>query len=148
MFLFSSGLEIIALIALGLLLTYFGFQEYVVIHVENSNNTRLVWLPLKVQIERVRPFIAILEFYLSKQSFPALYVLKPSTSARIIHYEDKPVESEIPIYYTFRNIQPSENQPILVNPLLLDMPIYIEGENQIIGSSNYLINQSALIANA
>lgn len=147
MFLFSSGLEVIAMIALGLLLTYFGFQEYVVIHIENSSNTRLIWFPMKVQLEKVRPFIALIEFYISKQYFPAIFVLKPSSNNRVIHYEDKPVKSDIPVYFTFRNLQDSKNAPVLVNPLLLDMPIIIDGENQIIGSSNYLVNQSALIPN-
>lgn len=147
-FLFSSGLEIVAIVAFGLLLTYFGIQEYVVIHIEHSNNTRLIWLPLKIQLEKVRPFIAILEYYLSKQNFPVLYVVKPSlTNVRLVHYEDKPVESDIPVFYTFRNILDSDTSPIIVNPLLLDMPITISGENRTIGSSDYLINQSALIAN-
>lgn len=144
--LYSSGLEVVALLALGLILTYIGFQEYVVIHIEHSNNTRLLWLPLKVQLEKVRPFIAMLEYFVSKKYFPKIYALRPDLdNAFIVHSENKPVESSIPIYFSFRNIQSPEKEPIIINPVFLDTPISINGENEIIGSSNHLINQSALI---
>jgi hypothetical protein len=144
--LFSSGLEVVSLVGVGLLLTYYGMQEYVVIQTEYSNHKELTWLPLRVDLASVRPFIALIEFYISRQIFPTLYASRANNiGSRIIHNEAKPVLTDDIIYYRFRFIQSEGIQTVAVNPTLLDAPISIEGENNTIGQSEYLVNSRAVV---
>ena len=144
--LFSSSLEVVGLAAFGLLLTYYGVEEYVVMHIEHANTTTLIWLPKKVAIASIRPFVALLEFYLSRQYFPVIFASSTrNITPQLIHYESTSVAAHSSIIYSFRNDQISHSQPIAVNPALLDAPIIIDGANNIIGKSDYLINQRALV---
>ena len=144
--LFSSGLEVVSLLGAGLLLTYYGMQEYVVIQTEYSNQKELTWLPLKIDLASVRPFIAIIEFYISRQMFPTLYASRANNiGSRMIHNEPKPVLTDDVLYYRFRFIQSEGIQTVAVNPILLDAPISIEGEKNIIGQSEYLVNSGAVV---
>jgi hypothetical protein len=146
MLLFSYGLEVVGLTVIGLFLTYYGMQEYVVIHVEHSNTTELIWLPHKVSLASIRPFIGLLEFYVSRRHFPVLYASHSEhKGSRIVHYENKPVIADTEIYYSFRPNYGSRLEPIAVNPAKLDAPITIYGTENIIGKSNNLINHEALI---
>ena len=145
-FLYSSRLEIIALVALGLLLTYYGMFEYTVIWLEFSNQNEMIWLPTKVKLESVRPFIALLEFYLNKRQFPVLYASPVShEDSRLVHYEDHPVKSTGTIIYQFGKARESTMTQVAVNPTLLDYPLNIEGQGKVIAESEYLVNAAALI---
>ncbi len=143
--LYSSGLEIVGLAAAGLLLTYYGMQEYVVIHLEHSNHTTLVWLPVKVSLESIRPLIAMVEYYINKQYFPVLFA-SAANNARLVHDEAQPVAASKPIYFRFRNLQNPGIQQVAVNPSLLDSAIDIGANEDIIGTGKNLVNRSALLA--
>jgi hypothetical protein len=146
--LYSSSLEVVAIVAAGLLLTYYGMQEYLVIHMEHTNHTELIWLPNRVSLESVRPLVGILEYYTNKQQFPILYAINSKRSnSQIIHYEGHVVKSSDAILFSFANHQIEGNQAIAIKPELLDSPIIIYGEAKFIGQGENLINQSALIEN-
>ena len=146
--LYSSSLEVVAVVAAGLLLTYYGMQEYLVIHLEHTNHTELIWMPNRVSLESIRPLIGILEYYTNKQQFPILYAMNSNKSnSQIIHFEDHPVKSSDPILFSFANHQIQGNQAIAIKPELLDTSINIHGEEKFIGQGENLINQSALIEN-
>lgn len=146
-FLYSSSLEVVMLVALGLLLTYFGLFEYAVLHIEHDSSTTLLWLPIRVNIDDIRPFIAVIEYYVAQKRFPIFYAsaLSPDDS-RLIHYESHPVASHGTIIYQFAKI-PSERMPqIAINPAFLDAPVLISAQGKVIGEGNHLINQEALIS--
>ena len=146
--LYSSSLEVVALVAGGLLLTYYGMQEYIVIHLEHTSQSDLIWLPHRVTLESVRPLIGILEYYINKQQFPIMYAMNSnSINTQFVHYEDHPVSSTHTILFSFANHLSQEDQAIAIAPELLDSPIIINGEARIIGEGENLINQSALIEN-
>lgn len=146
--LYSSSLEVVAIVAAGLLLTYYGMQEYLVIHMEHTNNTELIWLPNRVSLESIRPLIGILEYYVNKKQFPILYAINSNASnSQIIHFENHAVKSSDTILFSFANHQIQSNQAIAIRPELLDKPISIHGEAKFIGQGENLINQSALIEN-
>jgi len=146
--LYSSSLEVVGLVAGGLLLTYYGMQEYVVIHLEHTSQSDLIWLPFRVSLESIRPLIGILEYYTTKQQFPVLYAMSSSKSnSEIIHYGDQAVKSTDAILFSFANHQSHGIQTIAIAPELLDAPIIIYGEDKFIGQGENLINQSALIEN-
>ena len=144
--LYSSSLEVVGLAAIGLLLTYYGLQEHTVLLIEHSNNTMLIWLPLRISMISVRPFIALLEYYISRQQFPVLYA-RNSTNLdnRLVHFENKPQPSKGSILYRFGASQTSEHQTVVINPILLDAPIDIYGESPIIATGDFLINKEAVI---
>ena len=144
--LYSSSLEVVALAAFGLLLTYYGMQEYSVLHIEYSNNTLLIWLPLKVTVENVRPFVAMIEYYISRQQFPILYARSGNNSeGRMVHYENVPQASTSPILYRFSPGETTNRQTVAVNPVFLDAPLQIYAEGPIIGTGDFLINKEAII---
>ena len=146
--LYSSSLEVVALAAFGLLLTYYGMQERPVLHIEYTTNTLLLWLPGKATLTSVRPFIALLEYYVHKQHFPILYARCSSNiNTRIVHHENKPQEAKAAIMYRFAPGQATTNQTIAVNPVLLDSPLNIYGEGPIIATGDFLINEEALVEN-
>ena len=146
--LYSSSLEVVAIVAAGLLLTYYGMQEYLVIHLEHTNHTELIWLPNRVSLESIRPLVGILEYYTNKQQFPILYAMNSNISnSQIIHFEDHSVKSSDTILFSFANHQIQGNQAIAIKPELLDAPIIIHGEAKFIGQGENLINRSALIEN-
>jgi hypothetical protein len=147
-FLYSSGLEVIALAAFGLLLTYYGLQEYTVLHIEYSNSSLLIWLPGKASLTSVRPFVAMLEYYLNKQHFPILFARCSSTiDSRMVHHEITPQAAKATIMYRFAPGQANDYQTVAVNPLFLDTPLDIYGEGPIIGTGDFLINKEALVEN-
>jgi hypothetical protein len=147
-FLYSSSLELVGLAAFGLLLTYYGTQEYTVLHIEYSNSSLLIWLPLKVTMSSVRPFVAMLEYYISKRHFPILFARCDSdVDTRMVHYENMPQAAKTPILYRFAPSQGVDNPSVAVNPILLDSPLPIYGDGPIIAEGEFLINQSALIEN-
>jgi len=148
MFLYSSGLEVVGLVAGGLLLTYYGWQEYLVLHIEHTSNTKLIWLPQKVLLSSIRPLIAMLEYYISKQHFPYLAIFGSNSGQTLTHFESHPVLTSSPLQVTFSNKQIIDNQLLIVNPALLDAPIEIYTEGKLIGKSNYLINNDAVINNS
>jgi len=143
--LYSSRLEIVGLVAAGLLLTYYGMQEYLVLHIEHASNTQLIWLPLKVSISSLRPLIAMLEYYVSKSHFPLLATKVSNDSPRLIHYESEPVQSATPILFTFAQNLNFGNQTLVINPEFIDAPIEICSEGKIIGKSLFLINKEAVV---
>jgi hypothetical protein len=146
--LYSSRLEVVALVAFGLLLTYYGMQEHPVLHLEYSNSSLLIWLPLRTSIASVRPFVAMLEYYLSKHRFPILFARSDSNiETRMIHYENIPQATYSPIFYRFAPSQEISNPSVAVNPVLLDAPIEIYGEGPIVAKGDFLINQAALVEN-
>ena len=146
--LYSSRLEVVALAAFGLLLTYYGMQEHPVLHLEFSNSTLLIWLPLKTTVTSVRPFVAMLEYYISKRRFPILFARSDiKAGTRLIHYENKPQATNSSIFYRFGPSQDPNNPSVAVNPVLLDSPLQIYGEGPIIAQGEFLINQGALIEN-
>lgn len=144
--LYYSSFEIIGLLAFGLLLTYYGMMEYTVLKLEYSNINELVWLPLSVKLESVRPFIAILEFYISKKQFPVLYaspvVLEDQS---LVHYESTKRESSGTIIYQFGIPAQSSMPYVAVNPALLDHTIEIDGQGKVIAEGAFLINHLAVI---
>ncbi len=142
--LYSSSLEVVGLAAAGLLLTYYGMQEYGVIHLEHANNTTLIWLPVKVSLAGIRPIIAMLEYYLNKQHFPVLFA-SATNNNRLVHDESQPVPSSGAVFYRFRNLQNPDIQQIAIDPTLLDTAIDIDANEDVIGTSNYLVNRSALL---
>lgn len=142
-FLYSSSLEMVGLAAFGMLLTYFGLQEYVVIHLEHERNTSLLWLPLKISLSSIRPFVALLEYYISKQHFPVLFA--SASTGNLTHYESHPVTTKETIKYRFRQTETEGVSSLAVNITLLDNPIKIDGHADFIGTSNHLINQEALL---
>ncbi len=146
-FLYSASLEVAGLAAFGLLLTYYGFQEHTVLHIEYSNNSLLVWLPLRSTLNSVRPFVAMLEYYIIKQHFPILFARTDNTGARMVHFENIAQTAQTTIFYRFGAGQASDNKTLAVNPILLDMPLNFNGEEHIIARGEYLINQAALIEN-
>ena len=143
---YNGSFEIIALIAFGLLLTYYGMTEYTVLRLEYSNTNELVWLPVSVKLESVRPFIAILEFYISRKHFPVLYAspVVPEDNS-LVHYESHPVKSSGTIIYQFGKSLENTIPQVPVNPALLDHYIEIEGHGKVIGQGEYLINGNAVI---
>jgi hypothetical protein len=144
--LFSSSLEVVALAVFGLLLTYYGMQEYTVLHIEHSNNTLLIWLPLKVTVESVRPFVAMIEYYISRQQFPILYARCENTiDTRMVHYENSPQAATSPILYRFSPGQSTHRQTVAVNPIFLDTPLNIYAEGPVIAQGDFLINKEALV---
>lgn len=145
-FLYSPRMEIVLLIGFGLLLTYFGLIEHTVIHIEHGNNTFLVWVPLRDKFEDVRPFVAILEYYVGRKQFPILYASPVNTDiASIIHHAEAPVKSTKTIIYQFGKDPFGKIPQVAVNPVLLDTPIAIQPTGKVISESNYLINSSAVI---
>jgi hypothetical protein len=146
--LYSSSLEVVALAFFGLLLTYYGLQEYTVLNIEFSNSSLLLWLPLKVSVANIRPFVAILEYYISRRHFPMLTArLENNVTGRIIHYEKSPQPSKTSILYRFATAKLSNDQIILVNPVLLDSPISFFTDGPFIAKSEYLINSNAIVEN-
>jgi hypothetical protein len=146
--LYSSSLEVVALAAFGLLLTYYGLQEHTVLLIEYANTSILVWLPLRVSMTSVRPFIAMLEYYLSKRHFPVLFARNSSNlDDRLVHHEDKPQPSQESILYRFSPSQTTDHQTVAVNPVLLDAPLDIYGDGPIIATGGFLINSDALLEN-
>lgn len=146
--LYSSRLEVVALVAFGLLLTYYGMQEHPVLHLEYSNSSLLIWLPLRTTITSVRPFVAMLEYYISKRRFPVLFARSDSNiETRMVHYENKPQATNSPIFYRFAPGKEFNNPSVAVNPVMLDSPIQIYGEGPIVAEGEFLINQEALVEN-
>jgi len=144
--LYSSSLEVVGLAAFGLLLTYYGLQEHTILLIEHTNTSTLIWLPLRVSMTSVRPFIAMLEYYVSKQHFPVLFARNSSNlDDRMVHHEDKPQPSKDSILYRFSPSQTTDHQTVAINPVLLDAPIDIYGEGPIIATGDFLINRDALI---
>lgn len=145
-FLYSSRLEIVALVALGLLLTYFGMFEYTVIRLEYSNQNEMLWLPARIKLESVRPFVAILEFYLNKRQFPILYASPVNhEDSRLVHYEEHPVKATGTIIFQFGRLKDEALPQFAINPAFLDSPIIIEGQGKVIAEGDHLINSSAII---
>jgi len=146
MVLYSSSFEIIGLIAFGLLLIYVGIIEYTVLRLEYANTNELVWLPLSVSLEAIRPFIAIVEFYLGKRQFPVLFATPVAAEDHnLIHYESSPVPSHGTIIYQFGESSAQTIPQVPVNPALLDHTIEIEGQGKVIGEGHYLINHQAIV---
>ena len=147
-FLYSSGLEVIALAAFGLLLTYYGLQEYTVLHIEYSNTSLLIWLPGKATLTSIRPFVALLEYHVNKQHFPILFARYSSANdSRMVHHENAPQAAKSAIMYRFAPGQATDYQTIPVNPVFLDSPLNIYGDGPIIGTGDFLINKEALVEN-
>jgi hypothetical protein len=146
-FLYSSSLEMVMLVGFGLLLTYFGLFEYAVVHIEHGSSTTLLWLPVKVNVEDIRPFIAIIEFYVTQKRFPLLYASAVAPDdAKLIHYESHPVKAHGTIIYQFAKIASERVPQIAINPAFLDAPVIISAQGKVIGEGNHLINQEALIS--
>lgn len=146
--LYYSSFEIIGLVAFGLLLTYFGVTEYTVIRLDYANVHELVWLPLSVKIDSVRPFIAILEFYVSKKAFPVLYASPVLyEDQNLVHYESSKVKARGTIIYQFGLPSVSSMPYVAVNPALLDHYIEVDGQGKVIAEGEYLINHQAIIDN-
>lgn len=147
-FLYSSSLEVVGLAAFGLLLTYYGMQEYTVLQIEYSSDSLLIWLPLKVTVASIRPFVAILEYYISKRHFPVLFArCESDIASRMVHYENMPQVAKTPLLYRFAPNESVDNPSVAVNPILLDSPLNIYGDGPIIAEGEFLINQAALIEN-
>lgn len=147
-FLYSSSLEVVGLAAFGLLLTYYGMQEYTVLQIEYSSDSLLIWLPLKVTVASIRPFVAILEYYISKRHFPVLFArCESDITSRMVHYENMPQVAKTPLLYRFAPNESVDNPSVAVNPILLDSPLNIYGDGPIIAEGEFLINQAALIEN-
>ena len=147
-FLYSSSLEMVAIVAFGLLLTYYGTQEHTVLHIEYANNSLLLWLPGKASLTSVRPFVAMLEYYINKQHFPILFArCSTNVDTRMVHYENIPQAAKADIMYRFAPGQVSDYQTLAVNPVFLDAPINIYGEGPIIATGDFLINKEALVEN-
>lgn len=145
MLLYSSRLEIVGLVAGGILLTYYGWQEYLVLHIEYASNTKLIWFPNSVSLSAIRPLIAMLEYYVSKTKYPFLTALSTESGQRLIHFENQPVSTSSLIFFTFFGARVIDNQEVVVNPALLDAPIEIYGEEKVIGKSRFLINNEAVV---
>jgi hypothetical protein len=146
--LYSSSLEVVGLAFFGILLTYYGLQEYTVLNIEFSNNSLLLWLPLKVSVASIRPFVAILEYYISRQYFPMLTArLENNIEGRIIHHETSPQASKTRILYRFATNQPLNDQLIQVNPVLLDSPLSFFADGPFVANSDFLINSNAVVEN-
>jgi len=144
--LFTATFGLIGLIAFGLLLTYFGMTEYTVIRLEYSSNNELLWLPASVKLESVRPFIAILEYYINKKQFPVLYASPVSPEDQnLVHYESNPVKSQGTIIYQFGKMTSGSILQVPVNPVLLDHCLEIEGQGKVIAEDHFLVNQGAVI---
>ena len=146
MLVYIASLEVFALAGAGLLLTYYGMQEYPVLRLEHGNQPTVIWLPGNVAIAAVRPLIAMLEYRLSKGRFPVLYAIpeKPGITS-IVHHESGPVIGNMRILFTFAPLQNTGYQAIAVNPELLDSPVIIAPEGKVIGYSRYLINHDAVL---
>jgi len=145
-FLYSSRLEIVALVALGLLLTYYGMFEYTVIRLEFSSQTEMLWMPTRVKLDSIRPFVALLEFYSNKKQFPVLYASPVShEDSRMVHFEAHPVKAAGTIIFQFGKMQDINLTQVAINPALLDSPFNIDGQGKVIAEGEYLINAAALI---
>lgn len=144
--LYSPSLELVGLIAFGLLLTYFGMMEYTVLRLDYANTSELVWLPVAVKLEAVRPFVAILEFYISRRRFPILYASPVARAdSQMVHYESAPVKASGSIIYQFGKSPDNTIPQVPINPALLDHVLEIEGQGKVIAESEFLINQPAVI---
>ncbi len=146
MLVYIASLEVFALAGAGLLLTYYGMQEYPVLRLEHGNQPTVMWLPGSVTVAVVRPLIAMLEYRLSKGHFPVLYAIpeKPGITS-IVHHENKPVIGNNRILFTFAPLQSTGFQSIAINPELLDSPVIIAPEGKVIGYSHNLINHDAVL---
>ncbi len=146
MLVYIASLEVFALAGAGLLLTYYGMQEYPVLRLEHGNQPTVMWLPGSVTVAVVRPLIAMLEYRLTKGHFPVLYAIpeKPGITS-IVHHENKPVIGNNRILFTFAPLQSTGFQSIAINPELLDSPVIIAPEGKVIGYSHNLINHDAVL---
>lgn len=144
--LYGSSIELVGMIAFGLLLSYYGITEYTVIRLEYASTNELVWLPVSVNLESFRPFVALLEFYISRKQFPILYASPVvAEDNRLIHYETSPVKSSGTIIYQFGKSSDNAIPQVAVNPALLDHTIEIEGQGKVIAEGDHLINHSAVV---
>lgn len=144
--LYGSSIEMVGLIGFGLLLTYYGITEYTVIRLEYASTNELVWLPISVTLESIRPFAALLEFYINRKQFPILYASPVvAEDSRLMHYETTPVKSSGTIIYQFGQATDNRMPQLAVNPALLDHTLEIEGQGKVIAEGDHLINQSAVV---
>lgn len=138
--------DMIALLSAGLLLLYYGFTEYVVIHVVTGNTEVKFWLNHKHRLQQVRPFIGIVEFFAHHKRFPPLYVNVPYHAVTShIHNQQGPVESKIKLFYRLFSKTTPSISAIIVDPVRLDAPIHFKSEDNQIAWGDHLINQSAII---
>jgi hypothetical protein len=138
--------ETIALLSGGLLLFYYGFTEYVVIHLTTDNSEVKFWLAHKHSLKQVRPFVGIIEFFARHKRFPPLYLHVPYHAiARHIHNQQNPVTSAVRLsYQLFANTSPSI-AAIVIDPIKLDAPIHFASADDHLAWGDHLVNHAAVI---
>ena len=138
--------DTIALLCAGLLTFYYGFTEYVVIHVNAAQVDRKFWLKSKHKITDLRPIINMITYFLANQHFPSLYVHVPHNAVpQYIHSGNVPIASREELHYSLFSKISKSVSAIIIDPAKLDQPIFFNSGSDHIAVGHHKINQSAII---
>jgi hypothetical protein len=139
--------NLIALLCAGLLLFYYGFTEYVVISVSTNNSEASFWLNHKQKVTDIRPLAGFVEYFAKFKQFPAVYTaILPNNIFKYVHRESSPVKNSDKIHFQFFPPNSDKYVNLKIDPAKLDSPIHLKSSENQIGTSDYKINEDAIIS--
>jgi len=135
-------LNLITILAGGLLLFYYGLTNYLVLQIHWTEGQQNLWISV-THSNRLNNFIRLIKGYLISNQPPILYAHHHAGGSGLTHHSAQPVLSGEPIVF---NWQPDRStQDISIYPHLLDAPIDFSTPGQGIATSQYLINENARV---
>lgn len=139
--------NLIALLCAGLLLFYYGFTEYVVISISTDNSEASYWLNHKQKATDIRPLAGFVEYFVKFKQFPPIYTsIQPNNLSQYVHRERSPVKNPGALHFQFFPHNSVESVNIKVDPTKLDSPIHFKSSENQIGTSEFKINEGAIIS--